>query len=121
MRGHGAEAAARVRFRARVRIHCPAVVVVGIPNAGKRGPWAVAQVKQEGLQPGFPDDLCLWPGGGCCFIEWKAAGGRLSPNQREWQDRLTSLGFACAVCSDPDEGLAFLRELGAPFLQERAA
>lgn len=115
-RGHGIEAGLRVRFRARCRINCPAVRIIGIPNAAKRGQWAATHAKREGLQAGFPDDLILWDGGGVAFIEWKSPGGRLSPNQREWQGILNRMGFPCCVADDPDEAIAWLAAMGAPVL-----
>lgn len=112
------EIAIRTRFRARVRIQCPQVCIVGIPNAAKRGQWAVNQAKREGMSAGFPDDLCLWPGRGMAMIEWKTDKGRLSLNQVEWLARLEDMQFPARVCRDPDEGLAFLRDAGAPFLDQ---
>lgn len=115
------ETALRVKFRARVRVQCPAVQVVGIPNAGKRGQWAANQAKREGLAPGFPDDLILIPGGRVLLVEWKTAAGRLSLAQVEWQMRLRDMGFDAMVASDPETVLDRLRELGAPFICQRRA
>lgn len=103
------------KFRARARIACPALAIVGIPNAAKRGQWAVNQAKREGMSAGFPDMICLWEGG-VAFIEWKRVGGRLSLNQVEWLARLADMGHRAIVCDDADKGLAFLRSCGAPFL-----
>lgn len=108
-------------FRSRARIHCPAVAIVGIPNAAKRGQWAVNQAKREGMATGFVDMICLWPERGICFIEWKRVGGRLSLNQVEWLARLADMGHRAIVCDDADKGLAFLRECGAPFLVAKRA
>jgi hypothetical protein len=46
-----------------------------------------------GSATGIPDRLLLLPGGECCFIELKAEGGRMSPIQRHWQDKLHRKGF----------------------------
>lgn len=108
-------------FRSRARIQCPAVQIVGIPNAAKRGQFAVNQAKREGMSAGFPDMMCLAPGELVAFIEWKAAKGRTSLNQSEWIARLQRMGFPAAVLHDPDDGLAWLRELGFPFLWAAAA
>lgn len=103
-------------FRSRARIQCPGVAIVGIPNASKRGQFAVNQAKREGMQSGFPDMMCIWDNGGIAFIEWKKPGGRLSLNQVEWLGRLSHMAHPAIVCDDPDKGLAFLRAAGAPFL-----
>lgn len=118
------EIAIQTSFRAKVRIQCPAVAVVAIPNAGKRTRWAAAQAKREGLAAGFPDVMCLWSHGSClenaepkvAFIEFKSAKGRLSENQSEWIERLAEDGFPVSVQRDANEAIAWLRGLGAPFL-----
>jgi hypothetical protein len=106
-------------FRSRVRIQCPAVRVVAIPNGAKRGQRAMNQALREGLQPGFPDVLCLAPGR-VAFIEFKDAKGKLSPGQEVWLEKLSDMGFPATVCRDPDDGLAFLRANGFPFIMGEA-
>ncbi|SNT15764.1 VRR-NUC domain-containing protein [Sphingomonas laterariae] len=123
------EIAIQTRFRARVKMLCPAVSVVAIPNAGKRTRGAAAQVKREGLSAGFPDVMCLWSHGNdpanveprIAFIEFKATKGRMSENQSEWFERLARNGFDVSVQRDANEAIAWLRALGAPFLMMEAA
>lgn len=104
-------------FRSRARMHCPEVRIVAIPNAAKRGQKALNSLRREGAAFGFPDIMCLWPGRGCAFIEFKReTGGRLSTNQGEWIERLHRLGFAASVQNDPDQALEWLRAEGAPFI-----
>lgn len=107
-------------FRKRCYYGAPAVQVVAIPNAAKRTPWAARQAKKEGLRTGFPDVLCLWPGGGVCFIEFKTGKGRLTEAQEEWADRLVRYGHRYALCRSADEAVDFLRLCGAP-VREQAA
>lgn len=107
-------------FKSRLRYVAPAVSLVAIPNAGKRSQWAAMQVKKEGMATGFPDCMCIWEGGGVCFIEFKTPKGRLSDNQAEWIERLGARGHKVAVVRSIDEALAFLRDCGAPVM-ERAA
>jgi hypothetical protein len=71
-----------------------------IPNAGDRHPAVGAKMKAEGLRAGFPDlGLAIpvghWHG---LFIEMKAVGGRLRPNQRDWLERLQGMGYKTACC-----------------------
>jgi hypothetical protein len=97
----------------------PAVVIVAIPNAAKRGQKALNQARREGAAWGFPDVLCLWKGEdgpGIAALEFKAARGRISDNQADWLDRLTAIGIPATVSRDPDHALEFLRAAGAPFL-----
>lgn len=107
-------------FRNRLRYVAPAVSCVAIPNAAKRTQWAANQAKREGLATGFPDVMCVWAGGGICFIEFKSAKGRLSDNQAEWIERLRERGHRATVARSVDEAIAFLRECGAPVLEQAA-
>lgn len=105
------------RFRSRARMRCPAVRIVAVPNAAKRGQKALNSLRREGAAFGFPDIMCLWPSRGVAFIEFKReTGGRLSTNQGEWIERLRAMGFPATVQNDPDQALEFLRGVGAPFL-----
>lgn len=110
----------QVSFRNRVRIGAPAVSVVAIPNAARRGPKAVRQARAEGMAAGFPDVMCIWSGG-ICFIEFKRPGGRLTDNQIEWLIRLKQRGFRAKVCRSADEAMDFLRECDAPVMEARRA
>lgn len=103
-------------FRSRARMRCPAVKVVAIPNAAARGQKGLNQARREGAAWGFPDVMCLWPGGGIAFVEFKAAKGKVAEHQAEWLDRLSADGFPATVSRDPDHALEFLRAAGAPFL-----
>lgn len=107
-------------FRKRCYYAAPRVSVVAVPNAARRTQWEVSRAKKEGLSPGFPDVICIWPEGGLCFIEFKAGNGQLTEAQAEWGERLLDRGFRYSVCRTADEAVAFLRECGAP-IQERAA
>jgi hypothetical protein len=114
------ELAIQTLFRSRARMRCPAVSIVAIPNAGKRGQKALNLARREGAAWGFPDVLCLWRGPGIAAIEFKSAKGKLSENQTEWLDRLSELGVPATVARDPDEALEFLRAAGAPFIDRGA-
>lgn len=103
-------------FRSRARMLCPAVAVVAVPNAAKRTQWAAQRAKREGMATGFPDIVCLWPGRGIAFLEFKTAKGRVSESQSEWLARLPAMGFPAFVVRDADEALHHLRLMGAPFV-----
>lgn len=114
-------------FRSRARILCPAVHIVAIPNAGKRGTGAARQAKREGMSAGFPDVMCLFSHGSdkvnavpvAAYIEFKSATGKVSENQSEWIDRLDRMGFPVTIARDADEALEWLRSIGAPFMDGR--
>jgi hypothetical protein len=115
------ELAIQTLFRSRARMLCPAVSVVAIPNAAKRGQKAMNQARREGAAWGFPDVACLAPGGRVAFIEFKRSDGKLSESQAEWIERLREMGFPATVARDPDDALAWLRAQGFPFIERIAA
>ena len=112
------ELAIQTLFRSRARMQCPAVKIVAIPNAAKRGQKAMNQARREGACWGFPDIMCLAQGR-AAFIEFKRVGGKLSANQADWLQWLSEAGFPATVARDPDDALRFLRVNGFPF-QEAA-
>ena len=115
-----AEIDIQASFRKRLYYAAPRVRIVAVPNAARRSRWAAAQAKKEGLAKGFPDVVCLWPGGGIAFVEFKAPKGRVSIDQAEWHEWLDDSGHRIAVARSADEAIAFLRDCGAPIM-ERAA
>jgi len=64
---------------------------------------------------GVPDRIVLLPGGRVVFVELKRPkGGKVSPLQLWWSDRLARLGFACWTVWDDNDLLLFeATELGA--------
>lgn len=77
-----------------------------VPNGGSRSKAEAGRFKAEGVKAGVPD-ICLpvprrhYHG---LFIEMKRReGGRLSPEQKAWLDKLTEQGYAAAVCRGWEE------------------
>ena len=73
-----------------------------------------------GSSKGFPD-LVIYttppnaPNKKGVVIELKRARpapSRVSPEQRQWLDKLDENGYACRVCYGCDDALEFLSELG---------
>jgi hypothetical protein len=117
----GDEAAIQTRLRSRMRIHAPEVMLVAVPNGGKRTAWEAMQRSREGMAKGFPDIIALAPDGKVAFLEMKAKTGRLSPEQIGILERLCSLGFDCGCFNSVDSAMAALRRWGFPFLFQAAA
>ena len=107
-------------FRKRVYYAAPEVKLVAVPNAARRTQWEARRAKQEGMATGFPDLMCIAPGGLIAFVEMKTHKGRVSEHQHEWIERLNRYGFPAAVCRGADAAMAYLREQGFP-IRERAA
>lgn len=65
-------------------------LIYHIPNGGMRHKGAAGKLKAEGAKRGVPD-YCLpvarW-GFHALYVELKAEGGSLSPEQRWWRDQL---------------------------------
>lgn len=99
-------------FVARVRQFHPEVILMSIPNGGKRDPRVAAQMKREGVLPGAPDLLVPEPRRGFhgMFIEMKRLDGRTSKEQKELHMKLTARGYLVKVCYSADEAYGeFLR------------
>lgn len=101
-------------LRKRLYYTAPTVSLIAVPNGGKRTVWAARQAKKEGMATGFPDLVCLAPGGLVAFIELKLPKGRVNENQAEWNERLNGMGFPAAIIRSVDDGVAFLRGVGFP-------
>jgi hypothetical protein len=108
-------------FRSRCRILCPAVAIVAVPNAAKRTQWAAQRAKREGMATGAPDIICIWPGKGIAWIEFKTESGKVSESQAEFLDRLERYEHPATVARSADEALSFLESCGAPFIGRIAA
>lgn len=77
-----------------------------IPNGGWRHPATAARLKAEGVKPGVPDLFLAYPSNGMpgMFIEMKRrTGGRLSPEQQAWRERLSMHGYRVRVCKGWEE------------------
>jgi len=77
------------------RSRFPGVLILAVPNGGKRHPGTARKLKAEGVVPGVPDlfvpEWSLW-------VEMKRAkGGRLSPDQREVIAYLEGIGHSVIV------------------------
>lgn len=94
-----------------------------IPNGGKRGKATAARMKAEGVKRGVPDlflsvpvwgrPINTWPSPSTgdwhgLYLETKAPGGSLTPEQRGFMQRAASHGYACATYRSADEGVTLL-------------
>ncbi len=81
-----------------------------ISNEGRRNP---RRAKAEGIKAGVPD-LCLPVPRGKkhgAYIEMKRRkGGRITPQQAAWMDRLQQQGYAVACCNGWEPAAKFLLE-----------
>lgn len=126
------ELARQKAFVAFMRKTQPQIEVHAIPNAGKRGFKAQAQVKAEGLKAGVFDLFIGWDvkhasHNAPCTVAWidfkgfdkNGRPGKLSISQIEWANRMKGLGYPVACFFTVRAALLWLRdELGAPIRGE---
>jgi dienelactone hydrolase len=107
------ESSEQVLFVSRVRHFHPELVLMSIPNGGKREPRVAAQLKREGVLAGAPDLFLAEPreGKSGLFIEMKrTVGGKTSVEQDEVIEKLKQRGYAVVVAKGADEAYReFLR------------
>lgn len=86
--------------------------LIAIPNAGKRGRKAAAQMKREGLWKGASDLVLFVPVGKFhgAVLEMKADGGVVSQDQKDWLQWRTEDGYHAGLAWDYDEGTKFFEE-----------
>jgi len=77
-----------------------ATLLFHIANGGHRDAIEAAHLKAQGVKAGVPDLFLPTAKGGYngLFLEMKAPGGRLQPNQREWLDTLNEQGYRAVTC-----------------------
>lgn len=105
-----AEQAALIKWASLARATIPELNnLFAIPNGGMRHPAVAAQLKAEGVVPGVPDLFLAWPAHGASglFIEMKRrVGGKLSPAQTLWRERLAKCGYRVRICKGWEEATA---------------
>ena len=85
-------------------------LLFAVPNGGARSKATAGKLKAEGVVPGVADLILLVPFiqegvqyfNGLC-IEMKTAKGRQSPEQKEWEDKVTGQGYEYKVIRSLDE------------------
>lgn len=90
----------------------PWVHAFAVPNGEARSARTGARLKRMGVRAGEPDIIILTQGR-CFGLELKAAGGRLSAEQRQVQAEWREAGSVYFVASGWDEALHFLASIPA--------
>ncbi len=81
-----------------------------IPNEGKRSVSYGARLKQLGMKKGI-SDICLPVSRGGyhgLYIELKAAGGKLTPEQKEFLRSVSIEGFLAVVCHGSEDAIRLI-------------
>jgi hypothetical protein len=71
-----------------------------IPNGGGRSKAQAGILKSEGVKAGVWDLMLSLPIGRApgLWIEMKSGKNTLTPEQRDWRQRMEAVGYRCAVC-----------------------
>ena len=65
----------------------------------------------DGTVNGYPDRICLLPGGRIAWVEVKAPGKKPRPLQTARHEKLRSLGFSVFILDDPGQIGGMLDEI----------
>lgn len=79
------------------RLQYPQYVIAAIPNGGFRNAKEAAIMQREGVLAGF-SDLIVIAEHNVLFIEMKTPNGRQSEKQKDFQNKVSKLGFEYMVC-----------------------
>lgn len=72
--------------------HNPRLLIYAIPNEGEDA-WETQKKKNIGLLPGASDTVVCLPGAVSLYMECKTQTGTQSAKQKDFQERIESLGF----------------------------
>ena len=88
------------------------IPVTHAANEGKRSASYGAKLKRMGLRPGFPDLFILRACGRYhgFAIEMKYGKNKPTEDQIEWLRRLSSEGYATAVCYSASEAISLIEK-----------
>lgn len=97
-----------------LKLRAPANVIwYAIPNGIPASKRTGARFKAEGMLAGAPDMAFVLADGRAAFMEIKAAGGRLSAEQKAFEAKCSAMGVEHAVVYSIDQALAVLTAWGA--------
>lgn len=87
-----------------LKFHNPRGLMFSVPNelAGNNG-FATMFAKASGLTAGVSDTVLILPNGKLLFVEFKTVTGRQSDKQKEFEKRVTDLGFEYKIVRSFDE------------------
>lgn len=91
----------------------PELEARAIPNGEKRHIRVASRLKAEGVRRGTPDIFICLPDSRIAWLEMKAKGGTLTPEQKAFRDKVTALGHPFCCAKSIDEALAFLTTIDA--------
>lgn len=79
------------------RMQYPRFIIAAVPNGGFRNAREAAIMQREGVLAGFAD-LVVIARRNVLFLEMKTTKGQQSDKQKEFQNKVSKLGFEYIVC-----------------------
>lgn len=76
-----------------LKFHEPRGMIFSIPNGGTRNKLEAITMKATGLLAGASDLVVIFPNGKLSFVELKTEKGTQSDKQKDFENRVTDLGF----------------------------
>lgn len=86
-----------------LKFHEPRGMIFSIPNGGTRNKLEAMTLKSTGLLAGASDLIVILPSGKILFIELKTEKGIQSDAQKEFEERIKTLGFQYHLIRSLDE------------------
>lgn len=106
------ERAIQVAVVKALRQHGRGCVWYSVPNGGYRHMHTAMKLKAEGTRSGTPDLCFVLSDGRAAFLELKAEKGRQSPEQKIFEQEVTSLNALYSVAYSVDEAWGVLAAWG---------
>lgn len=79
------------------RLQYPKYIIAAVPNGGYRNSKEAAIMQREGVLSGF-SDLIVIAQRNVLFMEMKTPKGLQSDKQKEFQNKVSRLGFEYVIC-----------------------
>ena len=79
------------------RLQYPKYIIAAVPNGGYRNTKEAAIMQREGILAGF-SDLMIIAQHNVLFVEMKTKDGLQSDKQKEFQNKVSRLGFEYIIC-----------------------
>ena len=86
----------------------PRALILSIPNGGTRNVREAMTLKATGLLAGASDLIIILPNGKLCFIELKLPKGIQSDVQKDFECRVSNLGFEYRIIRSLEEFKNFI-------------
>lgn len=85
-------------------------VIFAVPNGGTRDKKEMIWMLREGILPGAADLVICGDRGKILFVEMKTKTGKQNPHQKEFEAKVSELGFQYVVCRSLEDFMKTVNE-----------